>query len=68
VFVLRDVSFDIWLGSIVVVVGVIGFGKSILMTLFVCFVDFGCGEVLFDGVSLRDFVEGVVVLSVVLVF
>jgi ABC-type multidrug transport system fused ATPase/permease subunit len=64
---LRDESLDIRPGSTVAVVGATGSGKSTLTTLLVRLADPGRGEVLLDGVSLRDLAEGAVASSVALV-
>jgi ATP-binding cassette, subfamily B, bacterial len=65
--VLHDVSLDVRPGSTVAVVGATGSGKSTLTTLLVRLADPGRGEVLLDGVDLRDLAEGAVASSVALV-
>lgn len=39
-------------GMIIVIVGLFGVGKSMLLMLFVCFMDLDCGMVWFGGVDL----------------
>ncbi|MCI0687713.1 MAG: ABC transporter ATP-binding protein/permease [Sporichthyaceae bacterium] len=56
--VLKDVSFMVSPGRTVAVVGPTGSGKSTLTSLLVRLVDPGTGEVLLDGVDLRDFAAG----------
>jgi len=52
--VLRDVTLKIKAGSMVALVGVSGGGKSTLTKLLPRFHDPGSGEVLWDGIDIRD--------------
>jgi ATP-binding cassette subfamily B protein len=54
-FVLRDVSFEVKRGTRVGVVGTTGSGKTTLMSLLSRFYDPTTGEILLDGVDLRDY-------------
>jgi ABC-type multidrug transport system fused ATPase/permease subunit len=65
--VLRDVSFDVDPGRVLAVVGATGSGKSTLTTLLVRLVDPAAGEVLLDGVDLRELRRGGVAASTALV-
>jgi ATP-binding cassette, subfamily B, bacterial len=56
--VLHDVTFEVEPGTTVAVVGPTGAGKSTLTTLLVRLVDPSSGEVLLDGVDLRDLQHG----------
>ena len=53
-WVLRDVSFTVEAGQTLGIVGTIGAGKSALLDLIPRFFDPQEGEVLFDGVPIRD--------------
>lgn len=52
--VLRDVSFDLAKGKTIALVGASGGGKSTIADLIPRFYDPTEGEILFDGVNLRD--------------
>ncbi len=52
--VLKDISLTVKAGSIVAVVGMSGAGKSTLVDLIARFYDPTSGEILFDGVDIRD--------------
>jgi ABC-type multidrug transport system fused ATPase/permease subunit len=51
--VLRDVSFDVAVGSSVAIVGPTGAGKTTLLSLLVRFYDPRQGQILIDGVDIR---------------
>jgi ATP-binding cassette subfamily B protein len=53
--VLRDVSFEVEPGSRVGISGATGAGKSTLMNLLTRFYDPTSGQILLDGVDLRDY-------------
>lgn len=53
-WVLRDVSFDIPAGDTLAIVGATGAGKSALMDLLPRFFDPQEGEILLDGVNIRE--------------
>lgn len=53
--VLHDVSFDVSPGSRIAITGATGAGKSTLMSLLTRFYDPTAGEILLDGVDLRDY-------------
>ncbi|NIW24244.1 MAG: ATP-binding cassette domain-containing protein, partial [Gammaproteobacteria bacterium] len=53
--VLRDVSFRVAAGQRVGIIGRTGAGKSTLMHLLTRFFDPDDGQVLLDGVDLRDY-------------
>jgi ATP-binding cassette subfamily B protein len=53
--VLRDVSFDVPAGNALGIQGTTGAGKTTLMNLLTRFYDPSQGEILLDGVSLRDY-------------
>lgn len=52
--VLRDISFDIKRGETVALVGPSGGGKSTLSEMIIRFYDVNKGDILIDGVSIRD--------------
>lgn len=54
-YVLRDVSFCAHRGETVGIIGVSGSGKSTAVCLVPRFYDASCGEVLVDGVNVRDY-------------
>lgn len=54
-WVLRDVSFSVPAGGTLAIVGATGSGKSALMDLIPRFFDPQRGEVLLDGISLREY-------------
>ena len=56
--VLRDVTFTVQPGRTVAVVGPTGSGKSTVTSLLVRLVDPSAGEVLLDGVNVREFEAG----------
>jgi len=53
--VLRDVSFEVDIGARVGLSGRTGAGKTTLMSLLIRFYDPTIGEILLDGVDLRDY-------------
>lgn len=53
--VLRDVSFSAPSGSTVAIVGKTGSGKSTLVSLLARFYDATAGQVLLDGIDVRDY-------------
>jgi ABC-type multidrug transport system fused ATPase/permease subunit len=56
--VLRDMNFSIAPGQLVGVVGATGGGKSTVVSLIPRFYDPGAGQVMIDGVDLRDYKLG----------
>jgi len=54
-FVLRDISFDVKKGEVVAFVGATGAGKSSVINLLSRFYEFQQGEILIDGLSVRDY-------------
>ncbi|KAB8188251.1 ATP-binding cassette domain-containing protein [Nonomuraea phyllanthi] len=65
--VLHDVTFDVPAGRTVALVGPTGSGKSTLVQLLVRLVDPDAGQVLLDGVDLRELAYGGIAESVALV-
>ncbi|WP_346111790.1 ABC transporter ATP-binding protein [Nonomuraea maheshkhaliensis] len=65
--VLHDVTFEVPAGRTVALVGPTGSGKSTLVQLLARLVDPGSGQVLLDGVDLRELPYGGVAESVALV-
>ncbi|SDL11309.1 ABC-type multidrug transport system, ATPase and permease component [Nonomuraea maritima] len=65
--VLHDVSFDVPAGRTVAVVGPTGSGKSTLVQLLARLVDPTSGQVLLDGVDVREVAYGGIAESVALV-
>ncbi|MFF0861831.1 ABC transporter ATP-binding protein [Nonomuraea sp. NPDC003560] len=65
--VLHDVTFDVPPGRTVALVGPTGSGKSTLVQLLVRLVDPGSGQVLLDGVDVRDLPYGAIAGSAALV-
>lgn len=53
--VLHDISFDVASGSHVGIMGTTGAGKSTLMSLLLRFYDPTAGQILLDGVDLREY-------------
>ena len=53
-FVLRDVSFNVLAGQMLAIVGLSGAGKTTLVNLIPRFYDVSSGQVLIDGVDVRD--------------
>jgi len=53
--ILRDISFEIAAGTRVGIAGRTGAGKSTLMSLLMRFYDPTAGQILLDGVDLRDY-------------
>ncbi len=53
--VLRDVSFTIEPGQTVAVVGATGAGKTTIVSLLYRFYDVAAGQVLIDGIDVRDY-------------
>ena len=56
--VLEDVSFEVEPGACVGIVGATGAGKTTLMSLLTRFYDPTAGQILLDGVDLRDYALG----------
>jgi ATP-binding cassette, subfamily B, bacterial MsbA len=52
--VLRDVSFTVWAGQVVAIVGLSGAGKTTLVNLIPRFYDVSSGTIMIDGVDIRD--------------
>ena len=53
-FVLKDISFSVREGESLAIVGATGSGKSTIVNLLCRFYDIRKGEILVDGVSIRD--------------
>src|SRR5439155_6219824 len=53
--VLRDISFEIQAGTCLGIAGTTGAGKTTLVSLLTRFYDPTAGEILLDGVDLRDY-------------
>jgi ABC-type multidrug transport system fused ATPase/permease subunit len=53
-YVLKNISFDINRGETVAIVGATGAGKTSLINLLCRFYEFQRGDILIDGVSIRD--------------
>ncbi len=56
-YVLKDVSFDVNKGETVAIIGPTGSGKSTLINLVPRFYDVTEGEVLVDGVNVKEYVQ-----------
>ena len=54
-YVLKDISFSIKAGQTVALVGATGAGKSTIINLLSRFYEFNKGEILIDGVDIRNF-------------
>jgi len=54
-YVLRDVSFKIHAGETIALVGSTGAGKSTIINLLSRFYEFEKGEILIDGISIRNY-------------
>ncbi|MGN0700646.1 MAG: ABC transporter ATP-binding protein [Oscillospiraceae bacterium] len=52
---LHDISFTVNPGETLAIIGATGSGKSTLVNLFPRFYDAGSGEILVDGVNVRDY-------------
>jgi ATP-binding cassette, subfamily B, multidrug efflux pump len=52
--VIRDFSFKVYPGETTAIIGSTGSGKSTLINLILRFYDIDSGEILIDGVSIRD--------------
>ena len=57
--VLSDINFDVRKGEVVAFIGSTGCGKSTLVNLIPRFYDVTCGQVLVDGVDVRDYRQDV---------
>lgn len=53
--VLKNISFSVKNGESIAFVGATGFGKSSIMNLFLRFYDYDRGEILIDGVNIKDY-------------
>ncbi|MDQ0430116.1 ATP-binding cassette subfamily B protein [Planomicrobium stackebrandtii] len=53
--VLKNISFTAWPGQTVALVGHTGSGKSSIINLLMRFYEFNKGEILIDGVSVKDY-------------
>ena len=53
--VLKNISFSVKNGESIAFVGATGSGKSSIMNLFLRFYDYGRGEILIDGVNIKDY-------------
>ena len=53
--VLKNISFSVKNGESIVFVGATGSGKSSIMNLFLRFYDYDRGEILIDGVNIKDY-------------
>lgn len=53
--VLKNISFSVKNGESIAFVGVTGSGKSSIMNLFLRFYDYDRGEILIDGVNIKDY-------------
>lgn len=54
-YILKDVSFELEPGKTMAVVGATGAGKSTLINLIMRFYDIQQGEILLDGVNIREY-------------
>ena len=53
--VLKNISFSVKNGESIAFVGATGSGKSSIMNLFLSFYDYDRGEILIDGVNIKDY-------------
>ncbi len=53
--VLHNISFSVKKGETIALVGASGCGKSSLVNLLPRFYDASCGQILFDGINIKDF-------------
>jgi len=53
-YVLKDISFKINQGETVAIVGATGAGKTSIINIFTRFYDINRGEILLDGIDIRD--------------
>lgn len=53
--VLKNISFSVKNGESIAFVGATGSGKSSIMNLFLRFYDYDIGEILIDGVNIKDY-------------
>ena len=53
--VLKNISFNVKNGESIAFVGATGSGKSSIMNLFLRFYDYDRGEILIDGVNIKDY-------------
>lgn len=62
--VLKDISFQVQAGETIAFVGHTGSGKSSIINLFMRFYEFDRGQILIDGVDIREYSQPYVRLSV----
>ena len=55
VMFLKNISFSVKNGESIAFVGATGSGKSSIMNLFLRFYDYDRGEILIDGVNIKDY-------------
>lgn len=57
-YILKDVSFSVEAGETIAIVGATGSGKTTIINLLGRYYDLNKGDILFDGISQRDFELG----------